>query len=171
MTEHNHPGDTLSVRAVVITVSDTRTERDDTGGGLLCERLIAAKARILRHERVTDDEASIEAVVTAACLEPEVDVVVLTGGTGIASRDVTAEVVERLLHKRLDGFGEAFRRLSWEQVGARSVLSRAVAGTRHQVLIVALPGAPNAIKLAVDSVLAPILGHAVKLLKGSPPTT
>lgn len=90
----------------------------------------------------------------------------LSGGTGIAPRDVTYESVEPLIEKRLDGFGEAFRRLSWDEVGARSVLSRAIAGTRGRVLIVALPGSPNAVRLAVDRVLAPILGHAIKLLQG-----
>lgn len=167
-TSHNkHPGSTQVVRAVVITVSDTRTEKDDTGGALLSERLTEAKATVLRQQRVTDDRAAIEQAILQACADPEVDLIALTGGTGIAPRDVTVEAVEPLLHKRLDGFGEAFRRLSWDQVGARSVLSRAIAGTRDKVLIVALPGSPNAVKLAVDSVLAPIMGHAVKLLRAN----
>jgi molybdenum cofactor biosynthesis protein B len=152
---------------VVITVSDTRTAQDDSGGSLLCDRLKEASATIVKQLRVTDDESAIETAILQSCEDPIVDLVALTGGTGIAPRDVTVEVVERLLHKRLDGFGEAFRRLSWDQVGARSVLSRALAGSRGQVLIVALPGSPNAVKLAVDMVLAPMMGHAVKLLKGS----
>jgi molybdenum cofactor biosynthesis protein B len=91
--------------------------------------------------------------------------VVTTGGTGIAPRDQTYEVVDALCEKRLDGFGEAFRRLSWQEVGARAILSRAVAGTRGRTVLVALPGSVNAVRLAVSRVLAPVLPHMVALLK------
>jgi molybdopterin adenylyltransferase len=92
--------------------------------------------------------------------------VVTTGGTGIAPRDRTYEAVEALLEKKLDGFGEAFRRLSWDEVGPRAVLSRAVAGVYRGRILAALPGSPKAVVLAVDRVLAPILAHAVALARG-----
>lgn len=161
-----HPGEAPAVRALVITVSDTRTAQDDVSGPVARERLEAAGATVLGVERVRDERAEIVALVERSVQGGEVDLVLLTGGTGVAPRDVTYESVEPLLEKRLDGFGEAFRRLSWEEIGARSVLSRAVAGTRGSCLIVALPGSPNAVRLAVDKVLAAMMAHAVKLLRG-----
>lgn len=160
-----HPG-AAPVRALVVTVSDSRGEKEDTSGPVARERLEAAGATVTAIERVKDEQSEITAVVVRAVADGSCDLVVLTGGTGVAPRDVTYEAVEPLLDKRLDGFGEAFRRLSWEEVGARSVLSRAVAGTRGRVLIVALPGSPNAVRLAIDKVLAGMMGHAVKLLRG-----
>jgi molybdenum cofactor biosynthesis protein B len=94
------------------------------------------------------------------------DAIVTTGGTGIAPRDRTYEAIEALLEKRLDGFGEAFRRLSWDEVGPRAVLSRALAGVHRGRIVAALPGSPKAVVLAVDQVLAPILAHAVALARG-----
>jgi molybdenum cofactor biosynthesis protein B len=91
---------------------------------------------------------------------------VTTGGTGIAPTDRTFEAVDQLLEKRLDGFGEAFRRLSWDQIGPRAVLSRAVAGVHRGRIVAALPGSPKAVVLAVDAILAPILAHAVALVRG-----
>ena len=94
------------------------------------------------------------------------DAVVLTGGTGLAPRDVTYEAVSGVLEKTLDGFGEAFRRVSWEEVGPRAILSRAVAGTRGRTVIAALPGSPNGVRTAVEKVLGPTLGHMVALVRG-----
>lgn len=161
-----HPGAALTVRALVVTVSDSRGEKEDVSGPVARERLEAAGAVVVRSERVKDERDEITNLVRAAIAAADCDVIVLTGGTGIAPRDVTYESVEPLIEKRLDGFGEAFRRLSWDEVGARSVLSRAIAGTHGKALIVALPGSPNAVRLAVDRVLAPMLGHAIKLLQG-----
>lgn len=161
-----HPGSATTVRALVITVSDSRGEKEDTSGPVARERLEAAGATVTAIERVKDERDDIAALVVRSVVAGSCDVIVLTGGTGIAPRDVTYEAVEPLLEKRLDGFGEAFRRLSWEEVGARSVLSRAVAGTRGRVLIVALPGSTNAVRLAIDKVLGAMMGHAVKLLRG-----
>jgi molybdopterin adenylyltransferase len=110
--------------------------------------------------------AQVRALIARVCDRDEADAVVFTGGTGIAPRDVTYEAVDALLEKRLDGFGEAFRRLSWDQVGPRSVLSRAVAGVHRGHVLVALPGSPRAVVLAVDAILAPILSHAVALARG-----
>jgi molybdenum cofactor biosynthesis protein B len=154
------------VRVAAVTVSDTRTERDDEGGALLSERLEAAGFVVSFRAIVRDEPNEIRAIVARMCDEDRADAVVTTGGTGIAPRDRTYEAIEALLEKKLDGFGEAFRRLSWDDVGPRAVLSRAVAGVHRGRVIAALPGNPKAVVLAVDRVLAPILSHAVALARG-----
>lgn len=154
------------VRVAAITVSDTRTLDDDEGGNRLRERLEAAGFTVAVRALVRDEPDELRAVIARVCDRDEADAIVTTGGTGIAPRDRTYEAVEGLLEKKLDGFGEAFRRLSWDQVGARSVLSRAVAGVHRGRVLAALPGSPKAVVLAVDQVLAPILAHAVALARG-----
>jgi molybdenum cofactor biosynthesis protein B len=158
-----HPT-SVRVRVATLTISDTRTAADDLGGALLGERLRAAGAVVVSHARVTDDRAAIVAAVEALLALDTLDAIVTTGGTGIAPRDQTLEAVGPLLEKTL----EAFRRLSWEQVGARAILSRAVAGVARGKVIALLPGSPKAVALAVDAVLGPTLGHMVALLRGAP---
>ena len=157
---------TSAVRVAAITVSDTRSSSDDESGDRLCERLEAAGAVVTLRQIVRDEPLELRALLARICDEDGADVIVTTGGTGIAPRDSTIEAIEVLFEKRLDGFGEAFRRLSWDEIGPRSVLSRAAAGTVRGRLVVALPGSPRAVVLAVDRVLAPILNHAVALLRG-----
>jgi molybdenum cofactor biosynthesis protein B len=158
----------VTPRVATLTVSDTRTAADDLGGALLGDRLRAAGAVVVSHAVVTDDRAAIVAAVEALLASDAVDAVVTTGGTGVAPRDQTIEALAPLLEKTLDGFGEAFRRLSWEQVGARAILSRAVAGVARGKVIALLPGSPKAVALAVDAVLGPTLGHMVALLRSAP---
>jgi molybdenum cofactor biosynthesis protein B len=154
------------VRVAAITVSDTRTEEDDEGGARLRERLEAAGHVVSWRAIVRDEPDALRAAIARVCDEDKADAIVTTGGTGIAPRDRTYEAIEALLEKKLDGFGEAFRRLSWDEVGARSVLSRAVAGVHRGRVVAALPGSPRAVVLAVDRVLAPILAHATALARG-----
>jgi molybdenum cofactor biosynthesis protein B len=156
------------VRVATITVSDTRTAADDVGGAKLREQLEAAGFAVVSHTIVPDDRDAIRKAIATTCEGDLADAVVTTGGTGLAPRDVTYEAVVGLLDKVLDGFGEAFRRLSWDELGARAVLSRAVAGTYRGRFVAALPGSPRAVVLAVDRVLAPILEHAVALSRGDP---
>jgi molybdenum cofactor biosynthesis protein B len=111
---------------------------------------------------VRDEPADVTRVVREACTDPRVQVVVLTGGTGITSRDSTFEAVEALLDKRLPGFGELFRVLSYEQVGAAAMLSRAQMGIHARRIVVSLPGSPSACRLALDKLLLPELGHLVR---------
>lgn len=155
-----------NIRVATVTVSDTRTAADDEGGTRLRERLAAAGLGLAPHAIVPDEPDAIVAYVARICDDDLADVIVTTGGTGIAARDRTYEAIEALLEKRLDGFGEAFRRLSWDAIGPRAVLSRAVAGVHRNRLVVALPGSPKGVVLGVDQVLAPIVGHAVALLRG-----
>lgn len=156
----------MSIRAAAITVSDSRDLSNDEGGARLCERLLAHGCEVPVRELVRDEPGQIAAVLSRVCDEDLADLVVFTGGTGIAPRDQTYEALAPLLEKTLDGFGEAFRRLSWEQVGAKSILSRALAGTHRGKLVVALPGSPKAVVLGVDEVLAPVMKHVIKLLGG-----
>ena len=154
------------IRVAAITVSDTRTPADDEGGARLRQRLEAAGFVVPVQQIVRDEPDEVRRVVARVCDEDLADAIVTTGGTGIAPRDRTYEVVATLLEKTLDGFGEAFRRLSWDEVGPRAVLSRAVAGIHRGRLVAALPGSPRAVVLAVDRVLAPVLPHAVALARG-----
>lgn len=157
----------LPIRVAAITVSDTRTSEDDEGGKRLRERLEAAGFTVSFVVIVRDEPDAVRAAIARVCDEDLADAVVTTGGTGIAPRDRTYEAIEGLLEKTLDGFGEAFRRLSWDEIGPRAVLSRALAGVHRGRIVAALPGSPKGVTLGVDRVLAPILGHAVALLRGS----
>jgi len=154
------------VRVAAITVSDTRTIDDDEGGARLRERLEAAGCVVSVRAIVRDEPVLLRAEIARVCDEDLADAIVTTGGTGIAPRDQTFEAIEGLLDKTLEGFGEAFRRLSWDEVGPRAVLSRAVAGVHRGRVVAALPGSPKAVVLAVDRILGPILPHAVALARG-----
>jgi molybdenum cofactor biosynthesis protein B len=154
------------IRVAAITVSDTRTPDDDEGGARLRERLEAAGFVVPMRAIVRDNPVSLRAAIDLVCDDDLADAIVTTGGTGIAPRDQTYETIAALLEKTLDGFGEAFRRLSWDEVGPRAVLSRAVAGVHRGRVVAALPGSPKAVVLAVDRVLAPILAHAAALAQG-----
>jgi molybdenum cofactor biosynthesis protein B len=154
------------VRVATITLSDTRTIEDDEGGKLLGERLAAAGFEVVSHAIVREEEEAMREAVRARCEDAAVEAIVLTGGTGIAPRDRTIEAITPLFEKTLDGFGEAFRRLSWDEIGPNAILSRAVAGTRNGRVIAALPGSPKAVRLAVDRLIAPTLAHAVALASG-----
>jgi molybdopterin adenylyltransferase len=154
------------IRVATVTVSDTRTAADDEGGARLRQRLEAAGLSLGPHAIVRDEPAEVREAIGRICDDDLADVIVTTGGTGIAPRDRTYEAIEALLEKRLDGFGEAFRRLSWDEIGPRAVLSRAVAGVHRGRLLAALPGSPKGVVLAVDRVLAPMVSHAVALLRG-----
>lgn len=157
---------TAAIRVATLTLSDTRTGDDDKSGALLGDALEEAGFELVSHAIVREDPELIRAALNALCESEQIDAVITTGGTGLAPRDGTIEAVEPLLDKRLDGFGEAFRRLSWDQIGANAILSRAVAGTVGRTFVACLPGSSNAVKLALDALLVPTLGHAVGLATG-----
>jgi molybdenum cofactor biosynthesis protein B len=145
----------------VITVSDTRTVADDTGGALACELLEAAGHRIVFRELVKDDADAIRAALGAALASAECAAVILTGGTGVAPRDVTPEAVAPLLDRPLPGFGELFRQLSFAEIGAAALVSRALAGLASGTAVFALPGSRAAVRLALERLILPELGHLV----------
>lgn len=151
-----------SVACFVLTVSDTKTADTDTSGKAIRELLTAAGHRVTGSAIVKDEPADVARTVREACGDPGVQAVILTGGTGITSRDSTFEAVEALLDKRLPGFGELFRMLSYQEVGAAAMLSRAQLGVHAGRIIASLPGSPNACRLALEKLLIPELGHLVR---------
>jgi molybdenum cofactor biosynthesis protein B len=153
------------VRIATLTLSDTRTTEDDEGGRLLGELLRGGGFTVASHAIVREDNAAIRDAVLERC-RADVEAIVLTGGTGIAPRDRTVEVLAPLFTKTLDGFGEAFRRLSWDQIGPNAILSRAVAGVIEGRVVVALPGSTKAVHLGVEQLIVPTLRHAVDLASG-----
>jgi molybdopterin adenylyltransferase len=155
-----------AVRVATITSSDTRNDADDEGGRVLGERLRAAGFEVVSHAIVREDPGALTGAVTARLRQKNVDAIVITGGTGVAPRDRTLEAILPLFEKMIDGFGEAFRRLSWEEIGAKAILSRAAAGVTGGKIVVALPGSVAAVRLAVDALLAPTLAHACALAAG-----
>ncbi len=148
-----------SVRVFVLTVSDTRTEADDVGGKLGRELLTAAGHTISGHAIVRDEPALVREQLERLAAQAAADVVVTTGGTGVSRRDNTYEAVSALLEKRLDGFGELFRMLSYQEIGSAAMLSRAVAGLYKGLFIFTLPGSPAAVRLALEKLIVPELGH------------
>lgn len=163
--DRHRAGTPASVRCAVLTISDTRTRDDDEGGGILKEKLGVAGHDVVVYEILRDEPALIRARLRALIEAGDVDAIVTTGGTGIAARDSTYEAVASILEKRLDGFGELFRFRSWDQVGAAAMLSRAIAGAAGGRIVIALPGSPKAIRLALDELVLPELAHMVKLAK------
>lgn len=156
------------VRCAVLTVSDTRTAHDDAGGDLVIRILRESGHMPTAREIVKDDPVQIRAHVRAWLCDTQIDAVLCTGGTGISRRDTTVEVVRSLLTAELEGFGELFRMLSWQQVGAAAMLSRAVAGlVSHtpeeggDTFVFAMPGSPNAVEIAMTNLIAPQLAHLV----------
>ncbi|MGE0445458.1 MAG: molybdenum cofactor biosynthesis protein B [Vicinamibacterales bacterium] len=151
-----------SIACYVLTVSDTRTAETDTSGRAIESLLSEAGHRAITRAIVKDDPRAVTAHVQQALQDPAVQVVITTGGTGVTSRDGTFEAIDRLLEKRLDGFGELFRMLSFKEIGAAAMLSRAAAGTAARKAIFALPGSEHAVRLAMTRLILPELGHVVQ---------
>jgi molybdopterin adenylyltransferase len=152
-----------SVGCAVVTVSDSRDEAGDTSGAAVRSALEAAGHRILEYRIVRDDTADVVAVLAALMAAEAIDAVVTNGGTGISPRDNTYEAVTGLLTRRLDGFGELFRLLSFEEIGSAAMLSRAVGGVAGRTVVFALPGSTAACRLAMERLVVPEIGHLVSL--------
>ena len=151
-----------TVRCVVCTISDSKTPETDTSGQLLQELLRGAGHEVVGYHLVRDEASQVHGVIHAACTNPAVQAVIFTGGTGITSRDRTFEAIEALLERRLPGFGELFRMLSYQEIGPAAMLSRAQAGVRAGRLVFSLPGSPAACRLALERLILPELGHMVR---------
>ena len=150
------------VRCLVLTISDSKTAETDVSGQLIRDLLSKAGHEVVRSAIVKDEPAQVQDVIRRGCEDPGVQVLILSGGTGITSRDSTFEAVTGMLDKRLPGFGELFRLLSYEEIGAAAMLSRAQAGVRQGRIIFSLPGSPNACRLALGKLIIPELGHLVR---------
>ncbi|HEY6359904.1 MAG TPA: molybdenum cofactor biosynthesis protein B [Vicinamibacterales bacterium] len=153
-----------SVACYVLTVSDTRTPDTDSGGRAIRELLEGAGHAVVGHAIVRDEPSQVTATVRQQLTDGRARIIVTTGGTGITSRDGTFEAIDGLLEKRLDGFGELFRMLSFQEIGSAAMMSRATAGTAGRTAIFVLPGSPDAVRLAMTRLILPELGHVVQQL-------
>jgi molybdopterin adenylyltransferase len=151
-----------SVTVYILTVSDTRTEDTDTSGRAIVEALEGNGHKVWAREIVRDEPADVRAKVAAQLENPAVQAIITTGGTGISARDSSIEAIEGLLEKRLDGFGELFRMLSYEEIGPAAILSRASAGLARRKIVMSLPGSESAVRLALAKLILPELGHLVR---------
>ena len=143
----------LPVNIAVLTVSDTRTAANDTSGDTLADRIVKAGHRVAARAIEKDDAGLIETLLRAWIADPAIDVVITTGGTGVTGRDVTPEAFDRVLEKRIEGFGELFRMLSYQKIGTSTIQSRAIGGVAHGTYLFALPGSTGAVKDAWDDIL------------------
>lgn len=151
-----------SLRCAVLTISDTRTLETDRGGDAVLEHLQGAGHQVIDRAICPDDATMIEQRLKSWSAELAPDAILLTGGTGISSRDQTYETVTALLTKALPGYGELFRWLSFQEIGTAAMLSRAVGGLMGSVVVLTMPGSPAAVKLAMQQVILPELGHLVQ---------
>ena len=151
------------VLCAVITVSDTRTKETDKSGKLMIDLLTDANHQVNHYEIISDDEIVIEDTIKVVMHRDDIEAILINGGTGISQRDVTMETIVPLLNKELPGFGELFRYLSYQfDIGSASMLSRAIAGVANNRILFSTPGSTGAVRLAMEKLILPELGHAVK---------
>ncbi|ALX48361.1 MogA/MoaB family molybdenum cofactor biosynthesis protein [Lentibacillus amyloliquefaciens] len=166
MAVHKHKERQAPVNCMVITISDTRTDATDKSGRLMTELLETAGHNVMVKKIISDDKHVIQNEIEAGCKDPYVDVILTNGGTGIAYRDVTIETIKPMLSKEMNGFGEIFRMLSYqEDIGSSAVLSRAIAGVIEHTPIFATPGSSGAVKLAMNKLVIPELAHVINEAK------
>jgi molybdenum cofactor biosynthesis protein B len=165
VAEHKEKGK-KSVCCFVLTVSDTRDEATDQSGQVIKNLLAEHGHRLAGYRIVKDEPAEITTLLKQTLARPDVEAVIVNGGTGIAPRDGTYEVIDRLLEKRLDGFGEIFRFLSYQDIGSAAIMSRAVAGTAQGKILISLPGSRGAVELGMRRLILPELGHLISQLQG-----
>lgn len=151
-----------SIRCAVITVSDTRTLDTDTGGLGVIERLMAAGHLLAQRHLIPDDPDRMRPLLEQLRDDMAIDVVLMTGGTGLARRDQTYETVSALIDKPLPGYGELFRWLSYQEIGPAAILSRATGGLMHRTVVLTMPGSPAGVRLAMEKIILPELGHLVR---------
>jgi molybdopterin adenylyltransferase len=157
---HRHARKNLKLG--VITASDTRTPETDQTGRLARAMVEAAGHQVIYYEIVADEPARISDAIRSNL--PRLDGIIVNGGTGIARRDTTIEAVRAILDKEIEGFGELFRMLSYQEIGSAAIMSRAVAGVCNGKIVVALPGSPDGCRLALEKLILPELGHIAYLL-------
>ncbi|MHB9146555.1 MAG: MogA/MoaB family molybdenum cofactor biosynthesis protein [Symbiobacteriia bacterium] len=161
--EHEHAAESLgAIRCGLLTVTDSRTEATDESGALMKEMVAAAGHRVTRYTLLPNDEALVRAEVESWLDAGDIDAILITGGTGLSSRDRTIEAVRPLLEKELPGFGELFRALSFDEIGAAAIMSRATCGVAKGRVVVSLPGSKAAVRLALEKLLLPQLRHLVQ---------
>ena len=159
--EHRRASPT-SVNCAIVTISDSRTEETDESGKLYKEQLSNAGHKIMGYALLKNDSVAIHEKLEELVKMNDLHVIICSGGTGLSHRDITVETVTPMLEKRLDGFGELFRYLSFQEIGADSILSRSIAGAIGGKIILCLPGSLGATKLAVEKIILPEIGHMVR---------
>jgi molybdopterin adenylyltransferase len=162
MTAHFHDTGFIPLDIAILTVSDSRSEIDDHSGALLRDQALAAGHRVIAREIVRDDVYQMRAVFSRWIADPQVQVVISTGGTGITGRDSTPEALTPLLDKTLEGFGELFRSVSFAEIGASTLQSRALAGLANGTFLFCLPGSSGACRTAWEQILMPQLDHRTR---------
>ncbi|HJQ82898.1 MAG TPA: MogA/MoaB family molybdenum cofactor biosynthesis protein [Candidatus Binatia bacterium] len=163
--QHHHAKAKHAVHCAIVTVSDTRTPETDTSGTCIRALLEEAGHRVSAYAILPDEPGRIRAHVEELLAVPGLEAVILNGGTGLAPRDTTYEAIVGVLDKPLDGFGELFRMLSYQQVGSAAMLTRAAAGVARGKVVISLPGAPAAVELGMQKLVVPELGHMVHLVR------
>ena len=156
-----HKKESLCVNVMVVTISDTRTKETDKSGQKMLE-LLKWQHQVVTYDIVKDDEQAIENVLLQGCKDPRIQVILMNGGTGIAKRDVTFDVLQAHIERPIPGFGELFRMLSYEEIGSAAMLSRASAGIIQDTVIFSMPGSTNAVSLAMEKLILPELAHIVR---------
>ena len=161
MSEHNlHQF--IQTNFAVIVISDTRDEKTDESGKIAKDLVTRAGHRVKAYVIIPNDKSQILAKMKELLQNPEINVIMTSGGTGVSKRDITTDTVTSLFDKRIEGFGELFRQLSFEEIGEAAMISRAVAGVTDGKLVFCLPGSKNAVKLALSKLILPGLGHMIK---------
>jgi molybdenum cofactor biosynthesis protein B len=162
IVDEHHATSPQALRCAVVTVSDTRSLETDSGGQAVVDLLQAAGHAVVIRRIVSDESDQVRGAVCELADRGAIDAVLLTGGTGISSRDRTFETVSELLTKTLPGYGELFRWLSYQEIGPAAMLSRALGGVRGQTVVLTMPGSPAAVRLAMEKLILPELGHLVR---------
>ncbi|HLO12723.1 MAG TPA: molybdenum cofactor biosynthesis protein B [Pseudoneobacillus sp.] len=167
MSTQEHKGEApKSINCKIITVSDTRNKDTDKSGKLMIELLEQSGHQITDYVIVKDEAIPIQDEIIKGCNREDIDAILINGGTGIAKRDVTIETVKSLLDKEIVGFGELFRVLSYqEDIGSAAILSRAIAGVVNNRAVFSTPGSTGAVKLAMNKLILPELGHVIREIK------
>lgn len=156
----------IEVNCAVITISDSRTVETDKSGKIIQDLLLEGGFRIQEYQILQDEPQQILGLVQHLAQISSLDAIICNGGTGIAPRDTTYDVLSQILEKTLPGFGELFRWLSFQEIGSRAMASRAIAGTYQNKLIFSLPGSSNAVYLAMTQLILPEISHLTKQIKG-----
>ena len=167
-SSHDHPSHVQHkshgpkhIGCLVITCSDTRTPETDTSGQLIQRLLNEHGHQVIAYHVIKDDPSDIQRLITQHAQDDSLHAIIINGGTGISRRDSTFEAIDRLLEKRLDGFGELFRYLSYKDIGSPAMLSRATAGLYHGKVVFSTPGSTAAVRLAMEQLILPEIGHIV----------
>jgi molybdenum cofactor biosynthesis protein B len=160
--DEHHSTSPDRLRCAVVTVSDTRTQETDTGGAAVVEYLERADYQVVAREIIPDEAARMRSLLLELSERSDVDAILLTGGTGISSRDQTFETVGSLLTKPLPGYGELFRMLSYAEIGPAAMLSRATGGLLGRTVVLMMPGSPHGVRLAMEKLIVPELKHLVR---------